>query len=274
MHSQAPIPPRIALFPASHAPLVAAILRVRSKLYHVVTIDAQGIVTRGSWFRGAKIMVDKCSMSPDGSLMAYMATRNANAGWSGLCRPPWLHCETQVHEAMPFNASCAFAFDDDGAVCMPDPVQEINLSEDELRQVVTTAVGHAVARTIVDKILRDQATMRSDLRQSAAWCRHQGLLIRHTQPAHNRMEKQGFVAIEGGRRWSWTGPDGVVRTVDGRSGGRGLWQALTCCVDAQGRWWQAANGVISCQDVTKSGMRSLFHIDTTTWSIPSLKDPP
>jgi hypothetical protein len=267
------VPPRIALYAAETVPVVVAILRVRSKWWHVVRIDEQGQVERGSWFKGAKIMLDQCSLNHDGTMFAYLATTNAHGGWSGLCHPPWLRCLAQIHEPMPFMASCAFGFAKPGEITLQPSVSPFALSEDDKRVIEATIqpiVGAEGFRQIIEKMKQDKAKQRDDWSRSAATISEE-LRISIVKPGvyRDRMAGQGFVRCSGG--WTWTGRDGTARVVSVERFGDSnpaILDTLNCCVDALGRWWQALDGVITCHGIEKSGARLVFSIDTKLWTPP------
>lgn len=131
------VSPRITLITAQSAPVVVVILRVRSKWWHVVKINESGEAEHGSWFHGAKLMVDTCVLNHDGSFMSYVATSTGFGGWSGLCRPPWLKAFVSIYEPMPFGSRGSIGFPDIRTVSLPK--REIH--ESEQAQVAKKILG-------------------------------------------------------------------------------------------------------------------------------------
>ena len=251
------VPPRIALFATEAVPVVVAILRVRSKWWHVVRIDKKGGVERGSWFYGTKILVDQCSLNHDGSLLAYFATAKGLPGWSGLSRPPWLHCVAQIKEKTTLLSSCAFGFPRAGEVCIPPRSNPSPLSLGKTQQ-------------IYEHIRQVMGPSQSDLEQAESDIRNiLHLRVRHHDYGPDRMTRQGFVPV--GESWSWTGRDGVCRVVPVKGftdNDLGSLHTLNCCVDALGRWWQALDGIITCHEIHKKTQRIVCSIDTNSWVPP------
>lgn len=81
---------RIHLLAAKQAPVIVILQRRRSKLFHVVKVDAAtGRVEEGSWFAG-KLYPLRCDVSFDGRYMVYMALGARGQPWTGVCELPWL----------------------------------------------------------------------------------------------------------------------------------------------------------------------------------------
>ncbi len=276
------VPSRIALFPAEDVPVVVAVLRVRSKWWHVVRITEDGTVERGSWFRGAKIMVDSVTVNHDGTLMAYIATADAHTAWSGLCRPPWLRCIAQVHEPMPFMSKPAFHFPAPGCVSLTrnGTASEIdNATREEVERLLAGFMDKDMVGIALAKVESDSQRQVHDLEQAKIKIHALGQRLGPTrllsrtlkEEKSDRMLCQGFCQLEGTSSWSWTGPDGVVRQIAERAWDNhdpGTRHHLSCCVDAAGRWWEAVAGRITCDRIGKLGAERLLDIDTATWNPP------
>lgn len=81
---------RIHLLVAKGAPTVVILQRKRTRLFHVLTVDANRLrVEEGSWFRG-RLYTLRCDVSFDGAYMVYLAMGTRGNTWNGVCRLPWL----------------------------------------------------------------------------------------------------------------------------------------------------------------------------------------
>ncbi len=267
------VPPRIAFYAAEAVPVVVAILRVRSKWWHVIRIDEQGQVERGSWFKGAKIMLDQCSLNDDGTLFAYLATGDGGVGWSGICRPPWLRCVVQVSTWAPFMSACAFGFESPGKITLRSPLYPFSLSKFDppVTEVdLARLVGATQARQIKEQATSDRAKEdREWLRLEVEVRTELRMQLVRQKESMDRMSRQGFSQAE--MQWKWTGRDGVCRIIPAERPGDNdpaSLHSLNCCVDPLGRCWQALDGIITCHEIRKSGSRLAFSIDTTSWIPP------
>jgi len=92
-----PLTPRVHIEFASASTTAAILRRGPSKWVRLLawnTVD--DTITPGSWFHG-RIYHDGCSVSPDGSLFAYFATkyggpktRDVDYAWTAVSKLPWL----------------------------------------------------------------------------------------------------------------------------------------------------------------------------------------
>ena len=89
--------PRIHIEFASASPVAAILRRGPSKWVRLLSWNtAEDSIELGSWFHG-RIYEDGCSVSPDGTLFAYFATkyhgqktRGVNYAWTAVSKLPWL----------------------------------------------------------------------------------------------------------------------------------------------------------------------------------------
>lgn len=82
--------PRVHLLPALRRRVCVVVVRLRSKLFHVLRWDtARDLTESGSWFRG-KLYAKRCDVSWDGRYMVYLAMGRDGRTWNGVCEPPWL----------------------------------------------------------------------------------------------------------------------------------------------------------------------------------------
>ena len=271
-------PPRIGLYPASGSPVVVAILRVRSKWWHVIRIDQDSTVERGSWFHGAKLKMDSVTLNHDGTLMSYLATADSMWGWSGICRPPWLRCLIDSWEDMPSMAWPSFGFP--GHRCIGYARQSRWRVDDEAIEEARTVLMAKPSRSrkyhraydIRDRRTRGPRIVAvGDAKVALRRIGYQ--LVQQDREGLwlHRMQGQGFTSIIGERKWSWVGEDGVVRIVPDHAWGDhdpDSLHSLSCCVDAAGRWWQATSGRITCDRITKRVAERVIDIDTTEWIPP------
>ena len=91
------IEPRVHVAFASEASKAVILCRGPSKWVHVLLWDTDSdSITPGAWFAG-RIYEQGCSVSPDGTLFAYFATkyggnktRGVDYAWTAVSKPPWL----------------------------------------------------------------------------------------------------------------------------------------------------------------------------------------
>ena len=89
--------PRIHIEFASASPVAAILRRGSTKWVRLLSWNtADDTVHAGSWFHG-RIYEDGCSVSPDGTYLAYFAlkyhgqkTRGVNNAWTAVSKLPWL----------------------------------------------------------------------------------------------------------------------------------------------------------------------------------------
>lgn len=89
--------PRIHIEFASKSPKAAILRRGPSRWVRLLLWNTEDdTVASGSWFHG-RIYEDLCSISPNGKLFAYFATkyhgektRGVDYAWTAISKPPWL----------------------------------------------------------------------------------------------------------------------------------------------------------------------------------------
>lgn len=89
--------PRIHIEFSSASTTAAIVRRGPAKWVRLLGWNTAGdTITPGSWFHG-RIYEDGCSLSPDGTLFAYFATkyggvktRDVDYAWTAVCKLPWL----------------------------------------------------------------------------------------------------------------------------------------------------------------------------------------
>ncbi|MEI7461649.1 MAG: hypothetical protein WCK15_19855 [Pirellula sp.] len=89
--------PRVHIEFSSGSSMAAIVRRGPSKWVRLLAWNtADDTITPGSWFHG-RIYEDRCSVSPDGTLFAYFATkyegpksRDVDYAWTAISKLPWL----------------------------------------------------------------------------------------------------------------------------------------------------------------------------------------
>ena len=89
--------PRIHIEFSSASPMAAILRRGPSDWVRLLAWNTRtDVIEAGSWFHG-RIYESECSVSPDGELFAYFATkyhgpktRGVNYAWTGVSKLPWL----------------------------------------------------------------------------------------------------------------------------------------------------------------------------------------
>jgi hypothetical protein len=91
------VPPRIHIEFASESPKAVILRRGPTRWVQLLLWDTSSdAIEPGSWFHG-RIYENGCSISPDGKLFAYFAskyhgekTRGVDYAWTAVSKPPWL----------------------------------------------------------------------------------------------------------------------------------------------------------------------------------------
>ena len=83
-------PARIHLLPAAKAPIVVAIRRKPSRLFHVIRIDTvSGKAEQGAWFNG-HLYAMRSDVSFDGNWFVYLALGKFGKTWNAVSALPRL----------------------------------------------------------------------------------------------------------------------------------------------------------------------------------------
>jgi hypothetical protein len=110
-------PPRLYVLPARKAPVAIVLRRGPSEWFHILRwhLDDPRLEP-GAWLHGT-LYPRRCSISPDGRLLAYFALTSRPPPWDAyhaVSRAPWLTALAAWHVGSTWTAGLAFA--DDGAL--------------------------------------------------------------------------------------------------------------------------------------------------------------